>query len=465
MTAIHSIGIAVPSGRLPHRAVAAAWGSPARPGERAVAAADEDSLTLAVEAGEQALRGFDRRDVALVVLATTTPPYGEKLGAAIAAQALDLPAGVRSIDLTNSLRGGIDALQAAADAVATGGGAALVLAADCRAAEPGSPSEPTTGHGAVAVLVTMTGTLAAIGGFGSVTDELTARWRGSQQAMVREFQPRMEAGGGYRTAVPTACAAALANARIDAVDIEWAGVAGQDDRSAGAALAKAGLKVAQTVKPVAAAIGYTGTPAPLFTLVQLLEAAAPGQDLLVAAVGDGANAVVLQRGTADSPDVLAAVPLHRRELTSYTQFLADRGFVADAGRAGVEVNAAAYRRVRDAALRRLGARCGNCGVLEYPPGTGCSSCGEFDNRTAERLPDRGTVFTFTHDHVVEGRYSARPITRCIIEFDSGARLYTALSDVDPDDVSVGMPVELVLRRRTGAGFVNYGWRARPVREA
>ena len=58
--------------------------------ERSVANFDEDSVTMAVAAGLDCLRGRDRQSVDGLIFATTTPPYAEKQCAAIIAEALDL---------------------------------------------------------------------------------------------------------------------------------------------------------------------------------------------------------------------------------------------------------------------------------------------------------------------------------------------------------------------------------------
>jgi hydroxymethylglutaryl-CoA synthase len=462
---IHSIGVAIPLGRLPRGVDAVAWGSTTRPGERAVAGADEDALTLAVDAGGHALQaadGFARSEIGLIVFATTTSPYNEKLGAAIAALALDLRDDVRSIDVTDSVRAGLDALQIASDAVTANGAAALVLAADCRAAEPGSPGESNIGHAGVAILLSGDGALARIEGFGTVTDEISVRWRRAEQQIVREFEPRLEAHAAYRDAVPSACSSALDAAGLGASEVAWLGIASPEARAGAMAQRKAGLDGAKAVNTLTGTIGYTGAPAALLTLAQVVEESEPAQALIVAAAGDGAGAVVLRRGTAGRNGALRHALARRRELTSYTQHLADRGLIARGPSEGLEVSPVAYWRVRDAVLRRRGARCGRCGVLEYPAGTACSNCGAVEGRTPERLGETGTVFTFTHDHLIGGRYSERPITRCVVEFEGGARLYTSLSDAEPGDVAVGIPVEMVLRRRGGLGFANYGWRARPI---
>src|SRR5215467_3354261 len=94
----------VPYYRLAQKEIARAWGGRGGDGERAVASADEDSITMAVEAVREILRGRSSQAVEGLILATTTSPYPEKQGAALVAAAADLKRDVRTTDYANSLR-------------------------------------------------------------------------------------------------------------------------------------------------------------------------------------------------------------------------------------------------------------------------------------------------------------------------------------------------------------------------
>ena len=93
MIGIRGFGVHIPSYRLSAQTLAAVWGGGGG-GERAVANHDEDSLTMAIEAGLAALGERPGRDLDGVVLASTTPPYAEKSLAALAATVLDANARV-----------------------------------------------------------------------------------------------------------------------------------------------------------------------------------------------------------------------------------------------------------------------------------------------------------------------------------------------------------------------------------
>src|SRR5262245_27448420 len=104
MVGIVSYGSYVPYRRLKRAAVAQVLGVPAGKGERAVASFDEDSVSMAVEATRDALRAASATDIQSLLFATTTPPYAEKLNAAIIGAAARLPLEIRAADVTGSVR-------------------------------------------------------------------------------------------------------------------------------------------------------------------------------------------------------------------------------------------------------------------------------------------------------------------------------------------------------------------------
>ena len=117
MAGIVSYGAYVPLLRIDRKTISSAIGwlgtAPRLPGEKAVANHDEDSLTLAVAAAADCLKGLDRSSVDQILFASTTSPYRERQGAVMAATALDLRPDVRAADFANSVKAGTTALLAA----------------------------------------------------------------------------------------------------------------------------------------------------------------------------------------------------------------------------------------------------------------------------------------------------------------------------------------------------------------
>src|SRR5271170_5324305 len=99
MAGIVSYGSYIPYRRLKRAAIAQVLGVPATKGERAVASFDEDSVSMAVEAMRDALRALPARAVQALFFATTTPPYAEKLNAAVVGAGTLMPAEIRAVDL------------------------------------------------------------------------------------------------------------------------------------------------------------------------------------------------------------------------------------------------------------------------------------------------------------------------------------------------------------------------------
>jgi len=177
MTGIVSYGSYIPYRLLKRAAIAEVLGVPAAKGERSVASFDEDSVSMAAEAARDALRAVGTDRVRSLLFATSTPPYAEKLNAAIVGAAAQLPSESRAADLTGSVRAGLSALLQAADA-ASAGGLALAVMSDCRLGAPEGRLEQAGGDGAAAfVMGSGDAVIAEIVASASFTREFLDTWR------------------------------------------------------------------------------------------------------------------------------------------------------------------------------------------------------------------------------------------------------------------------------------------------
>ena len=91
MNGIITYGAYIPYYRLKKETSSQAFGKAAGKGEKAVAYCDEDSITMAVAAAMDAMKGVAPASVAGVLFASATAPYQEKMNAAEVAAALDAP--------------------------------------------------------------------------------------------------------------------------------------------------------------------------------------------------------------------------------------------------------------------------------------------------------------------------------------------------------------------------------------
>jgi 3-hydroxy-3-methylglutaryl CoA synthase len=465
---ILSYGAYIPFYRISRAEMGKAWGIPSLPGERAVANRDEDSLTMAIEAGLEALVGIDPASVDAVFFCSTTPPYAEKQCASIAALALDLRPEVYTADFTGTTRAATVALRAALDAVESGSARrVLVIAGDSRPGEPQTTWEQLLGDAGAAVLVDAEAP-ARVSGWASMVSEVVGPWRRPQDRYVRSFEPKLETEYGYVRATAQACRAVLEKCGLEPSQLSRAALYSPDLRSVADVARQAGLDRSQLQDPLLMTVGNAGAAHALLVLAAALDQAQEGQRLLLANYGDGADALVLElEGPLPRPQGRRSVAQYlasKRDLPGYGAFAAMRN-LADRPEPRVHSSPVTYWRDVAVELRWHGARCLACGVVQYPIPRVCRECNARDNFQEVKLSRRGTVFTYTLDHLYANEYLDTPIPRAVIDLEGGGRVFLEVTDCDPQEVRWGMTLETTFRRlHEGAEFHNYYWRARPVRE-
>ena len=87
-------------------------------------------------------------------------------------------------------------------------------------------------------------------------------------------------------------------------------------------------------------------------------------------------------------------------------------------------------------------RCAGCGALRHPPRPMCPRCQSLDWDTVESS-GKGVVYSFVVSHYPQVPAFDYPLAIGLIELEEGTRLVSNVIDVDPADVHVGMPVEVV----------------------
>lgn len=115
--------------------------------------------------------------------------------------------------------------------------------------------------------------------------------------------------------------------------------------------------------------------------------------------------------------------------------------------------------------RLLGGRCKSCGSIVYPYRQACPYCGQ-ENLEPLELPKRGKVITYTViRNPPKGFEGQEPYVIAVVELEGGARVLTQLTDVKPEEVKVGMEVEMVFRKyreQSSSGIIEYGAKFRPA---
>lgn len=89
-------------------------------------------------------------------------------------------------------------------------------------------------------------------------------------------------------------------------------------------------------------------------------------------------------------------------------------------------------------------QCEACGVLRHPPGPTCPSCLEF-SRGYVVASGRGTVFSYVvHRHPQIPGHEL-PVLLALVDLEEGVRMVATVECIAPDDLEIGMPVEVGFR--------------------
>jgi uncharacterized OB-fold protein/acyl dehydratase len=86
-------------------------------------------------------------------------------------------------------------------------------------------------------------------------------------------------------------------------------------------------------------------------------------------------------------------------------------------------------------------RCSSCGVLRHPPMPSCGKCHSLEWDTIE-ASGKGTVYSFVVNHYPQVPAFDYPLLVGLIELEEGTRFVSNIVGIEPDAVTIGMPVEV-----------------------
>jgi 3-hydroxy-3-methylglutaryl CoA synthase len=470
MVGIKSFGAYVPFHRLSFEEIGRAWSIGSGKGERSVAAADEDSLTMAVEAALDCMGSAERNSVDGVIFASTTSPFLEKQAAVTVGMAADLRADITSLDCSGSLRAGTGALMAAMNSVAAGTcRKVLVTIADCRIGQPGTPFESALGDGGAAFLISDSDPAIRCVGTYSEADEIMDYWRRSEDRYVHYWEERFVLTEGVLRIVPEAVANALKKFDRQVKDITTFVSNAPNERAYWDIAKKIGFDLARQVAPPSYSImGNTGAAFGPMQLVSCLENARPGDLILLANYGSGCDVLLLEvskdisesKGRKGMSGYLAS----RKNLRNYNQYALFRGILP--GKTDrmppIRPPATIIWRDQKSLLRFHGMKCSKCGHVQYPIHRVCSSCSMTDGYEEVRLSDQNaTVYSCTVDNLGYG--SGTTPFWAIVDFND-VRVRLEIADAELEEVNIGDALEMTFRKLPSENDVPvYGWKARQIR--
>jgi hydroxymethylglutaryl-CoA synthase len=439
--------------------IGAAWGRGGR-GQVAVCAPDEDTLTLAWDAGRSAIdaAGVSNDEIDAIYWGTSRPPFAEGPSLAFLAAALGLDPRAGGGLLSSSAHAGMEALAAGADRVAAGRARnVLVVVSDTLRPGPGTGFEARCGAGAAAMVLADFSGNATLDVSVTYSRPLVDRYRGDGEVDNRDlYDARLFREEIFLPSVEEVIG------RLEPESVRAWSLPDPDGRLGAVAAKKAGGELVSG--DVYRQLGDTGAAAALLGALAALDATG-----LVAVVGTGGGRTTGARIDVESPvpgaSRVAAV-FERGRPASYAEMLRSRGQLVPGGETipmGVPPESALFARGADEMLGLLGGRCVDCGTISTPPSIHptCISCGG-PKLEPVQLARAGTVQTYVINHTMPAPFVA-PLPIAVLDMDDGARLMLQVVG-DGTDVEIGRSVKLVLRKYAHErGVPVYGFKAQPVR--
>jgi 3-hydroxy-3-methylglutaryl CoA synthase/uncharacterized OB-fold protein len=464
---ITSMGAYLPLLRLSRKAANAAlkWSglSGAREGFRAVAGWDEDALTLAVEAARIAMRQAPAPRA--LSFASTSASFSERAQAPLLAEALALPATVRTFDAAGSRRCAVSALLLALE----GRGDVLVAAGERRVTKMGSPAQLSFGDGGAACLVSDKGgarLIAAHGASHDLVDIYASREHPTPYLAEERFVRDVAVAEVIAPTILELCR----QAGVEPAAIAYAALNEPVFGCYKAVAAKLGLTAPNVAEDIALGAGDLGAAHPLFALALALARAEPGDIVLLAGFGSGCDAALFEvvgevAGANSAGEALAS----GQALTDMIRFASLAGCLdLDWGaRAEFEqkVSATVLERYGRDMMGFIGGRDSH-GNVQFPKSRiPVAPEAEGPEKLADvRLADvAARIVSLTADRL--NFTPDPPFLFGLVQFDGGARVMMEFTDADARTLSVGDPVAMRFRVKSldkKRGFRSWFWKAAPL---
>jgi uncharacterized OB-fold protein len=319
-----------------------------------------------------------------------------------------------------------------------------------------------------------TDVIATLEGTYTLTYDFMDQWRADGDKFNRMWEDRWIRDEGYTKFIPEAINGLLKKYKLSIKDFAKVVIPCIYLREHQGITKALQIDDKQVQKEMLTTVGDTGSSHALMMLVAALEDAKPGDKILVASYGNGADAMFFQvtehiekaRNRRGTKKHLAS----RKDLTNYERYLAFREVLPMEmglrGEVGISLVSLMWRE-RRTILGLCGAKCKRCGTTQYPYLRVCVNprCGAIDEMEYYRFSDKkGKLFSYTSDALAYS--SSPPEMYSHIDFEGGGRFAFNLTDCDLESLKMDMPMEMTFRRKyvdNVRGIHGYCWKATTIR--
>lgn len=481
MIGITSYGAYIPRLRLSRSAIyqAMGWFAPAivmvAQGERSMCNCDEDALTMAVEASRNCMENADKETIDGIYLASTSFPFADRQNAGIVSTALNLREDIISADFTASQKAGTTALTTALEAASGKNDKnILVTATDCRQTRPGGFYEMWYGDGAASFMVGGQNVIAEYNGSFSVSCDFVDHYRAARNRFDYTWEERWIRDEGYSKIIPEAVNGLLKKLDLEINKIDKLVYPCYFKAEHKKIAKKLGADPQKVIDNMHEVCGDTGCAHAMLMLAEALDTAGAGEKIVVAGFGQGSDAICFtvteNINSFKQASRVKTVLENRETVDNYPKWLVFRDLIDPEmgirAEAPTQTAMTTLWRKRKMILGLVGGKCNNCGTPQFPQTQVCVNpecTARRSQQDYEFANQPARVKTFTGDMLAVSH--APPHIYGMIQFDNGGRFMADFTDCKLDDIKVGLPMQMVFRKRTQdkeRGFVNYFWKARPV---
>jgi len=293
---ITGYGAYVPSYRIRISDIAKVWGKNSldiekslRLTEKAVASSTEDSLTMAFEASQMALRNI-KMDIGALFFGTESPPYAVNPASTILGEMLGVGNHYLAYDTQFACKAGTGALISALGLIKSNEiKQALVVASDKATGRPHDALEYTAGSGSVALVLGSEDPIVTIEAWSSFSSDTPDFWR-REGIRYPSHGGRFTGKPSYFRHILGSVQSLLKKTNLSPSQFDFA-VFHMPNGAFPVQIAKQlGFNAAQIEKSlVVSTLGNSYTASGLMGLVATLEYANPGDRILFASYGSGAG--------------------------------------------------------------------------------------------------------------------------------------------------------------------------------
>ena len=434
-------------------------------GMRSVASYDEDTATMGVEAARIALFPLEEHAKPTALwFSSSNPPYMDKTNANVIHAALQLDKRTAAYDFGGAEKSGIGALKSALSSTET----LLLVQSDIRSGLPSSEDEIHGGDAASAMLIGSEDDGALIArylGGSSTSEEFIDRWRDPSERNTKSWEERFVVSQ-YLQLIDSAWEQALATTSLTREQISSVVISGSNKR-AKAQISKA-LGVTNVQGDLSESVGIAGTADATLLLTHTLEASESGEIIALIVLSDGIEILIFEAAEIRNqhPGTISSQIDSRDEIT-YQRFLQWKGNL----KVQPPNRPSPSRISASAAARESGWKHGfvaskgeESGLVHMPPArVSASPEDQVDAMGSISMANTsGHVVTYTIDRLVYSE--SPPVVFAVVDFVGGGRMPIEITDVDPENVSIGMEVIPTFRKVfTADGIHNYFWKVRPTR--